>query len=135
MRERSRISPPLAGVQPGPGRCDVLSASRVYNGAAMEEAPLVQFATADGFSVAYWAIGNGPPIVQLPALPYSHISAEWEQSQLRRTYELLAARLKLVRYDGRGMGLSQREVTSFSHLGSSLLGEISTTSDMQMILL
>jgi pimeloyl-ACP methyl ester carboxylesterase len=81
----------------------------------MEEAPLVQYTTsADGFSVAYWTLGDGPPMVQLPAMPYSHISAEWEQPQLRRTYELLAARMKLVRYDGRGMGLSQREVQSFS---------------------
>ncbi|HSP54644.1 MAG TPA: alpha/beta fold hydrolase, partial [Dehalococcoidia bacterium] len=33
---------------------------------------------------------------------------------LRRTYELLAARLKLARYDGRGIGLSQRGVENFS---------------------
>jgi pimeloyl-ACP methyl ester carboxylesterase/DNA-binding CsgD family transcriptional regulator len=79
------------------------------------EGPLVQYATTvDGFSVAYWTLGAGPPLVQLPALPYSHIGVEWEQSQLRRTYELLASRLRLVRYDGRGMGLSQREVEVFS---------------------
>ncbi len=81
----------------------------------MEEGPPVRYtSTSDGFSIAYWTLGEGPLIVQLPALPYSHIAAEWEQPQLRRTYELLAARLKLVRYDGRGMGLSQREVESFS---------------------
>ncbi|HSP55368.1 MAG TPA: alpha/beta hydrolase, partial [Dehalococcoidia bacterium] len=81
----------------------------------MEEGPLVQYTTtADGFSIAYWTLGEGPPIVQLPALPYSHITKEWQQPPLRRTYELLAARLKLVRYDGRGIGLSQREVESFS---------------------
>lgn len=81
----------------------------------MEEGPLVQYtATADGFSIAYWTLGEGPPIVQLPAIPYSHIALEWEQPRLRRTYDLLAAQLRLVRYDGRGLGLSQRDVMSFS---------------------
>jgi DNA-binding CsgD family transcriptional regulator/pimeloyl-ACP methyl ester carboxylesterase len=79
------------------------------------EAPLVRYVTtADGVSIAYWAVGKGAPLVQLPALPHSHIGIEWEQPEWRRGYELAATARTIVRYDGRGTGLSQREVDDFS---------------------
>jgi DNA-binding CsgD family transcriptional regulator/pimeloyl-ACP methyl ester carboxylesterase len=75
----------------------------------------VRYATAeDGVAIAYWTMGQGEPLVQLPALPYSHIGAEWDIPRLRRSHELLSAQRTLVRYDGRGVGLSQRDVSHFS---------------------
>jgi DNA-binding CsgD family transcriptional regulator/pimeloyl-ACP methyl ester carboxylesterase len=58
-------------------------------------------------------MGRGRYCVQLPALPHSHIQLEWEIPDLRRGYELGANALTVVRYDGRGAGLSQRPVTDF----------------------
>jgi pimeloyl-ACP methyl ester carboxylesterase/DNA-binding CsgD family transcriptional regulator len=77
--------------------------------------PPVQFTkTDDGIKIAYWCLGRGEPIVQLPGLPYSHIEYEWRMRDLRRCYELLAVRRKLIRYDGRGSGLSDRETSDFT---------------------
>lgn len=77
--------------------------------------PLVRYvSTADGVSIAYWRLGHGPPLVQLPPLPHSHIRAEWEVPALRRAYELASAEMTVVRYDGRGTGLSQRDIERFS---------------------
>lgn len=79
------------------------------------EDPLVRYvSTADGVNIAYWTLGEGTPFVILPALPHSHIWMEWEQHEWRRGYELAAAAAKVVRYDGRGTGLSQRDVHDFS---------------------
>lgn len=66
--------------------------------------------TTDGVAIAYWRIGAGPPLVQLPLVPFSHIEMEWHHPEIRRWYERLARGASVVRYDGRGNGLSQREV-------------------------
>jgi pimeloyl-ACP methyl ester carboxylesterase/DNA-binding CsgD family transcriptional regulator len=77
--------------------------------------PVVRYAsTNDGVSIAYWAVGDGPPLVQLPPLPHSHILMEWRIPELRRSYELAAQARTYVRYDGRGTGLSERAVHDFS---------------------
>jgi pimeloyl-ACP methyl ester carboxylesterase/DNA-binding CsgD family transcriptional regulator len=79
------------------------------------DAPLIRYAlTADGVSIAYWTLGEGPTVIQLPALPHTHIQREWETAEWRRGYELGARSFTMVRYDGRGTGLSQREVDDFS---------------------
>lgn len=79
------------------------------------ESPPVRYAKSrDGTRIAYWNLGRGEPLIQLPAIPYSHVAAEWEIPELRRCYELLSAGRRLVRYDGRGMGLSDRDVEEFS---------------------
>jgi DNA-binding CsgD family transcriptional regulator/pimeloyl-ACP methyl ester carboxylesterase len=76
--------------------------------------PLIRYVTTvDGIKIAYWAVGSGPCIVQLPGLPHSHIRIEWETAEWRRGYELAATARTYVRYDTRGCGLSQREVTEF----------------------
>jgi class 3 adenylate cyclase len=47
-------------------------------------------------------------------LDFSHIQMEWQIPECRRWYERLAEKRKLVRYDYRGSGLSERQVTDFS---------------------
>jgi class 3 adenylate cyclase len=59
-------------------------------------------------------MGEGPPLVHLPNFPFSHIQLEWQLPEWRNWYEQLAKRRTLVRYDCRGSGLSDREVTDFS---------------------
>ncbi len=77
--------------------------------------PLVRFTrTADGVSIAYWRLGEGAPVVQLPSFPHSHILKEWEIPAQRRMFEMVASDGTFVRYDGRGTGLSQRDVHDFS---------------------
>ena len=60
-------------------------------------------------------MGEGPPLVHMPPLPLSNIQNRVGESGLpRRTTRDLAAHLRLVRYDCRGAGLSDRDVTDYS---------------------
>ena len=72
-------------------------------------APKIRYAkSADGTSIAYWAIGDGDgrPLVYVPTMPWSHIEREWAIPEWRRRYERLAMGRRLVHYDPRGFGLS-----------------------------
>jgi class 3 adenylate cyclase len=50
----------------------------------------------------------------MPRHLFSHIELEWQFPEIRRWYERLAEKRMLVRYDGRGSGLSQRNVADHS---------------------
>ena len=77
--------------------------------------PRIQYAqTADGVSIAFYTLGEGMPLVYMPMIPWSHIQLEWQWPECRAFYERLAQKGKLVRYDGRGSGLSERNVGDFS---------------------
>ncbi len=76
--------------------------------------PRIQYAkTEDGVNIAYWTLGEGPPLVQMVG-PWSHIEMEWHIPECRRMYERLAETRRLVRFDPRGFGLSERDVTDYS---------------------
>ncbi|HEY5625315.1 MAG TPA: adenylate/guanylate cyclase domain-containing protein [Dehalococcoidia bacterium] len=76
--------------------------------------PRIQYAqTADGVSIAFWTMGEGPPLVQMPA-PISHVQLELQMPDNRLWYERLAGKRTLVRYDGRGFGLSDREIGNYT---------------------
>lgn len=92
------------------------------------DTPAIRYAvTSDEVHIAYWAVGSGPVVVQLPGLPHSHIQMEWEQPEWRRGYELAATATTWVRYDGRGTGLSERNVHDFS--GEALLADLEAVVD------
>ncbi len=75
----------------------------------------VQYAsTSDGVSIAFWAMGDGIPLLIPPILPTSHLEMEWQIVSRRATYESLARDARVVRYDCRGMGMSQRDAVDFS---------------------
>src|SRR5437870_577094 len=76
--------------------------------------PRIQYAkTSDGVRVAYYTLGDGPPLVHIRLL-FSHLTAELG---LGRGESLLreASRIStVVRYDHRGFGLSDRAAADFS---------------------
>ena len=77
--------------------------------------PRIQYAqTADGVSIAFCVMGEGMPLVMMPNVPWSHVQLEWRVPGWRRWHEGLAQKRMLVRYDCRGSGLSDRDVTDFS---------------------
>ncbi|KPK45909.1 MAG: hypothetical protein AMJ77_06660 [Dehalococcoidia bacterium SM23_28_2] len=77
--------------------------------------PRIQYArTTDGVSIAFWTLGEGAPFVEMPTIPVSHIQMEWQFPEWRRWYETLARSRMVVRYDCRGVGLSDRDVSDFS---------------------
>jgi pimeloyl-ACP methyl ester carboxylesterase len=74
----------------------------------------IRFCTAnDGARIAYSVMGEGPPIVKT-ATWMSHLQFDWESPIWRHWIEGLAAQNRLVRYDERGNGLSDREVDDLS---------------------
>jgi class 3 adenylate cyclase len=77
--------------------------------------PRIQYAqTADGVSIAFWTLGEGTPLVYMYLGGFSHIQLEWEIPAFRRAYERIAQKRRLVRYDSRGCGLSDHDVTDYS---------------------
>jgi DNA-binding winged helix-turn-helix (wHTH) protein len=79
------------------------SASRRVDGALEQE--IRYCTTSDGISLAYSTVGSGPFIVRVLG-HFTHLGFEWKWPDLRRFWEHLAERHTVVRYDGRGTGLS-----------------------------
>ena len=69
--------------------------------------------TSDGVSLAYSVVGAGPCIVRVLG-HFTHLEAEWDWPDMRRFWERLAERHTVVRYDGRGIGLSERYTGEFT---------------------
>jgi pimeloyl-ACP methyl ester carboxylesterase/DNA-binding CsgD family transcriptional regulator len=77
------------------------------------DAPPVQYVnTKDGYSIAFSTAGSGQPLVFLP-LGLNHIQLAWKQDRrINGWLEALASRFRLVQYDSRGEGASQRGLRS-----------------------
>jgi DNA-binding CsgD family transcriptional regulator/pimeloyl-ACP methyl ester carboxylesterase len=69
--------------------------------------PVIQYArTTDGVSIAHYAIGDGDPFIYMT--PRSHLNAEWQYPEQRAWLERLTEKRRLIRFDRRGIGLSDR---------------------------
>ncbi len=69
--------------------------------------------TRDGVRLAYSVVGTGPPLVRVLGY-FTHLEAEWEWPDLRLFWERLAESHTVVRYDGRGIGLSDPYTGEFT---------------------
>ena len=69
--------------------------------------------TPDNVRLAYATVGSGPPIVRV-ANCFNHLDFEWGSPIWRHWVRDLARGHSILRYDGRGNGLSQRDVDNFS---------------------
>ena len=77
--------------------------------------PRIQYAkTSDGVSIAFWTMGSGLSLVEMPSPPWSHVQLELQVPLWRAWDERLAENRTHVRYDHRGTGLSSRNVTDIS---------------------
>jgi DNA-binding winged helix-turn-helix (wHTH) protein/pimeloyl-ACP methyl ester carboxylesterase len=69
--------------------------------------------TSDGVRLAYATTGNGPPLVKASNW-LTHLDFEWGSPIWRHWYTALSHHHRLVRYDERGNGMSQRDVPDVS---------------------
>ena len=76
--------------------------------------------TSDGVRIAYWSLGDGPPLIIMPTPPLSHIARQWQIPEIRRWYTGLARGRTIVRYDARNTGSSTRGVKQVSVAGQML---------------
>lgn len=81
---------------------------------AME--PRIQYArTDDGVNIAFWTHGEGtPPLVLTPPGTMSHATLEFDVLEYRAWVRALAAQRTIIRFDGRGSGLSDGDYTDVS---------------------
>ena len=69
--------------------------------------------TSDGVYLAVAAVGSGPPVVKT-ANWLNHIECDWHSPVWSPLFTRLVRQYRLIRYDERGTGLSDREVPGFS---------------------
>jgi DNA-binding NarL/FixJ family response regulator len=74
------------------------------------EVRLERARSADGTAIAWTANGTGPALVMLPGVPLGDLVAERRVPSIGIAIEALERHLRLVQYDGRGSGHSQRVV-------------------------
>ena len=76
------------------------------------ERPQTRYARSGGLSIAYQVVGDGP--VDLVATPgyVSHVEYHWEEPSLARYLRRLASFSRLVVFDKRGTGMSDRVAPS-----------------------
>ena len=102
---------------------DVQESAAVSSGAAIPEVPeaaaqsltqSVRFCRAsDGVHLAVATAGRGMPLVKT-ANWLNHLEFDWQSPVWSPLFTRLAAQCELLRYDERGIGLSDRTVTDFS---------------------
>ena len=74
----------------------------------------VRFCTSfDGTRLAYAVSGDGPPLVRAPHW-FTHLEHDWTNPAIRPWVEDLSKRYRLLRFDQRGTGMSDREVSEIS---------------------
>jgi TolB-like protein/pimeloyl-ACP methyl ester carboxylesterase/Tfp pilus assembly protein PilF len=69
--------------------------------------------TRDQVRIAYAQTGQGPLLVRVLGW-FTHLEMEWAWPDLRALWERLSAHHTVVRYDGRGIGLSDRWAADFT---------------------
>jgi pimeloyl-ACP methyl ester carboxylesterase/DNA-binding winged helix-turn-helix (wHTH) protein len=70
-------------------------------------------ATSDGVRLAYATIGSGPPLVKASNW-LTHLDFEWGSPIWRHWWSALSLHHRVLRYDERGNGMSQRDVRGVS---------------------
>jgi DNA-binding winged helix-turn-helix (wHTH) protein/pimeloyl-ACP methyl ester carboxylesterase len=69
--------------------------------------------TPDGVNLAVASVGQGLPLVSTPTWA-THLEHDWQSPARARLWHRLADRFRLIRYDARGFGLSDRDVSAIS---------------------
>jgi pimeloyl-ACP methyl ester carboxylesterase len=93
----------------------------------MPTPPLIRFVTTrDGVRIGYSVHGDGPPLVFVRGW-ISHLEAMWENPATRAFFTALAERFTVVRYDTRGQGVSDRNVSGADL--EALVADIETVVD------
>jgi class 3 adenylate cyclase len=75
------------------------------------DVPDIQYAVNGDVHLAYQTAGTGPPDVVFIWGPFSNIEVVWEHPPARRFLERLASIGRLIHFDRRGTGLSDRAVS------------------------
>jgi class 3 adenylate cyclase/pimeloyl-ACP methyl ester carboxylesterase len=76
--------------------------------------PQIQYVrSADGTNIAFNEVGDGVPLIISPNL-WCHLTATWPGESREATMRLVREGFRVIRFDMRGMGLSDRTAEDFS---------------------
>ena len=76
--------------------------------------PEIRYArTSDGLSIAYFAIGSGPLLIDLIAPPFGNADLIWGIAEWAEGMQTAAQMITYVQCDPRGFGMSDRDVSDF----------------------
>jgi DNA-binding SARP family transcriptional activator/pimeloyl-ACP methyl ester carboxylesterase/class 3 adenylate cyclase len=78
------------------------------NGRAVPPQPPVRYARSGDLNIAYQVTGDGPIDLVLVSGFVSHLEKDWEEPRHARFLERLGSLARLIRFDKRGTGLSDR---------------------------
>ena len=70
----------------------------------------IRYARSGDTNIAYQVTGDGPFDLVLVHGFFSHLEIDWESAELRHFFERLGSFARLIRFDKRGTGLSDRAV-------------------------
>ncbi len=91
----------------------------------------IRFATTDdGVGIAFWEIGSGMPLVIANSWSISHAELEWTVPSVASFYVELAERYRLIRFDPRGIGLSDDPPGGWEAVTSSGAQQAMSTHEM-----
>ncbi|MFW6076035.1 MAG: alpha/beta fold hydrolase, partial [Chloroflexota bacterium] len=107
---------PLAGVDVTPDWiADLIASARLgSDGTARPETlseqvtPPVHYALSDSITIAYQIFGDGPHNLIVTPGAVSHREVDWEYAGARRFFNNLAAEARVIIFDKRGTGMSDR---------------------------
>ena len=85
-------------------------------------APPIQYCRTDvGVSIAYWTIGEGPPVLLVNPLDGTHLALEWEVPSARKFYEQLSETCQVIRYGPRNSAFSDVADTSVAGYAADIV--------------
>src|SRR3990172_9570440 len=78
----------------------------------MNSRPVQYATTSDGVSIAWNEAGEGPAILFFGPIPFTHALEHW--AILEEFFGTLARTFRVIYFDARGTGMSEREVPGVS---------------------
>jgi class 3 adenylate cyclase len=95
----------------------------------MIEAPEIRYTRSSGVSLAWQAIGDHPVDVIEVAGVFAHLEAKWEEPGLARWMSDIARFARLILFDRRGVGLSDRIAGDVAPTMEQLVADVEAVLD------
>ncbi|WP_380781071.1 alpha/beta fold hydrolase [Sphingomonas sp. R86520] len=119
LRDAGLARPPIGSFEPAPSPAPPTASTPVLVPDPLTDRIVlhrqrISFGTAgDGVRIAYASVGEGPPLVKVPNW-LNHLELDWDAPVWAPLFHDLARDHRFVRYDGRGNGMSDRDVADIS---------------------
>jgi class 3 adenylate cyclase len=101
----------------------------MLQGTDVIDVPEVRYVRNGGVSLAYQVVGNGPIDILEMTGSLTHLEAKWEEPGLTRSVADLARFARVIVFDRRGIGLSDRIAGDTAPTLNELVGDVGAVMD------